>query len=84
MAESDMATSHNPVVLIPARLSSKRLPGKPLADIAGEPMIVHVLRRARDAALGPVWVACGDAAIADAVTAAGGQAFLKSPYHASG
>ncbi|MCH7888661.1 MAG: 3-deoxy-manno-octulosonate cytidylyltransferase [Proteobacteria bacterium] len=79
-----MATSHNPVVLIPARLSSKRLPGKPLADIAGEPMIVHVLRRARDAALGPVWVACGDAAIAEAVTAAGGQAVLTSPDHPSG
>ena len=79
-----MTTSCNPVVLIPARLSSKRLPDKPLADIAGEPMIVHVLRRAQEAALGPVWVACADAAIAEAVTAAGGQVAPTRPDHPSG
>ncbi len=79
-----MTTSCNPVVLIPARLSSKRLPDKPLADIAGEPMIVHVLRRAQEAALGPVWVASADAAIAEAVTAAGGQVAPTRPDHPSG
>ena len=44
----------NPIVLIPARLGSQRLPGKALAEIAGAPMIVHVWRRAMEAALGPV------------------------------
>ena len=45
------------VILIPARMAASRLPGKPLADIAGTPMIVHVLRRAEAARLGPVVVA---------------------------
>ena len=79
-----MTTSCNPVVLIPARLSSKRLPDKPLADIAGEPMIVHVLRRAQEAALGPVSGASADAASAEAVTAAGGQVAPTRPDHPSG
>ncbi|HZK90127.1 MAG TPA: 3-deoxy-manno-octulosonate cytidylyltransferase [Stellaceae bacterium] len=70
---------HNPIVLIPSRLASTRLPGKPLAPIAGEPMIVHVWRRAVAAALGPVVVACGDREIADAVEAAGGRAVLTAP-----
>ena len=74
----------NPIVLIPARLASERLPGKPLADIAGRPMIVHVLQRAEAAALGPVVVACAESAIADAVTGAGGRAVLTRPDHASG
>ena len=74
----------NPIVLIPARMASRRLPGKPLAEIAGRPMIVHVLERARAAALGPVVVACAEPAIADAVTAAGGRAMLTRPDHASG
>ena len=74
----------NPVVLIPARLASRRLPGKPLADIAGRPMIVRVLERARAAAIGPVVVACAEPAIADAVEGAGGRAVLTSPDHASG
>jgi len=74
----------NPVILIPARLASTRLPGKPLADIAGLPMIVHVLNRAREAALGPVAVACAEAAIAEAVTAAGGVAILTDPALPSG
>ena len=52
----------NPIVIIPARLSSTRLPGKPLADIWGEPMIVHVWRRAIEADVGPVLVAADDAA----------------------
>ena len=74
----------NPVVLIPARMASQRLPGKPLAEIAGRPMIVHVLERAEAAALGPVVVACAEPAIADAVTGAGGRAVLTRPDHASG
>jgi len=60
-------------------MASTRLPGKPLADIHGRPMIVHVLERAREADIGPVAVACGDAEIADAVRANGGVAVLTDP-----
>ena len=74
----------NPIVLIPARLQSVRLPNKPLADIAGEPMIVHVMRRAQEADLGRVVVACAEREIADAVTAAGGEAVLTRAVHVSG
>ncbi|MEQ8968591.1 MAG: 3-deoxy-manno-octulosonate cytidylyltransferase [Azospirillaceae bacterium] len=73
-----------PVVVIPARLASQRLPDKPLADIAGEPMIVHVWRRAVEAEVGPVVVACAEAAIAEAVRAAGGTALMTDPDHPSG
>ena len=72
------------VVLIPARLAATRLPGKPLADIHGLPMIVHVMRRAQEAALGEVVVATDADAIAQAVTAAGGRAVMTSADHASG
>jgi 3-deoxy-manno-octulosonate cytidylyltransferase (CMP-KDO synthetase) len=78
------AAPQNPIILIPARLASTRLPGKPLADIAGEPMIVHVWRRAVAAGVGPVVVACGDREIADAVEAAGGRAVLTDPHHSTG
>jgi 3-deoxy-manno-octulosonate cytidylyltransferase (CMP-KDO synthetase) len=74
----------NPLVLIPARMASTRLPGKPLADIAGEPMIVQVWRRAVEAAVGPVVVACAEAEIAAAVERAGGRAVLTRPDHPSG
>ena len=74
----------NPIVVIPARLASTRLPGKPLADIAGRPMIVHVWRRAVAAAVGPVVVACGDRAIAEAIEAAGGRAVMTDPRHPTG
>ena len=74
----------NPIILIPARLASTRLPNKPLADIAGLPMIVHVLNRAREAALGPIAIACADPSIAEAVTAAGGRAILTDPALPSG
>ena len=74
----------NPVVLIPARMASTRLPGKPLADIDGRPMIVHVLERAEAAAIGPVVVACAEAAIAEAVERAGGRAVITDPDHPSG
>ncbi|MGO9818292.1 MAG: 3-deoxy-manno-octulosonate cytidylyltransferase [Acidocella sp.] len=73
-----------PIILIPARLGSTRLPGKVLADIAGLPMIVHVLRRAQEAELGPVAVACGEAEVAEAVERAGGIAVLTDPDLPSG
>lgn len=66
----------NPIVLIPARLAATRLPNKPLAEIAGVPMIVHVWRRAIAAAVGPVVVACGNVAIAETIERAGGRAVL--------
>ena len=74
----------NPIVVIPARMASTRLPGKPLADIDGKPMIVHMLDRGREAGIGPVAVACGDPEIADAVRAAGGRAVLTDPALPSG
>jgi 3-deoxy-manno-octulosonate cytidylyltransferase (CMP-KDO synthetase) len=66
----------NPIVLIPTRLAATRLPNKPLADIAGMPMILHVWRRAVAAEIGPVVVACGDREIAEVVERAGGRAIL--------
>ncbi|MSP05357.1 MAG: 3-deoxy-manno-octulosonate cytidylyltransferase [Acetobacteraceae bacterium] len=74
----------NPIIIIPARMASTRLPGKPLADIHGRPMIVHVLDRAREAGLGPVVVACAEEIIAAAVRAAGGIAVLTDPHLPSG
>ena len=73
-----------PVVLIPARMASTRLPGKPLADIGGEPMIVHVWRRAVEAEVGPVVVATDDARVAAAVEAAGGRSVMTRAGHPSG
>lgn len=73
-----------PLVLIPARLASTRLPDKPLAEIAGMPMIVQVWRRAMEAGLGPVVVACGDREIFQAVRAAGGEAVMTRADHVSG
>jgi len=72
------------LILIPARMAATRLPGKPLADIAGVPMIVHVLRRAQEAKIGPVVVATDSRAIAAAVTQAGGRAVLTRDDHVSG
>lgn len=74
----------NPIVLVPARMSSTRLPGKPLADICGEPMIVHVWRRACEADVGPVVVAADSPEIVAAVEKAGGRAVLTRPDHPSG
>ncbi|HJO72926.1 MAG: 3-deoxy-manno-octulosonate cytidylyltransferase [Rhodospirillales bacterium] len=79
-----MSQPQNPVVVIPARMTAHRLPGKPLADIRGAPMIVHVWRRAAEADLGPVVVACAEAEIIDAVEAAGGHAVMTRPDHVSG
>lgn len=72
------------LVIIPARLAATRLPGKPLAIIAGEPMIVHVWRRAVEAGIGPVLVATDAPEIAAAVEAAGGAAVLTRADHPSG
>jgi 3-deoxy-manno-octulosonate cytidylyltransferase (CMP-KDO synthetase) len=74
----------NPILLIPARMASTRLPAKPLADIGGVPMIVRVLRQAEAACLGPVMVAAAEAEIAAAVIEAGGQAVLTDPDLPSG
>lgn len=72
------------LVVIPARMQSTRLPGKPLADIAGAPMIVHVWRRAMAAQVGRVVVAADGEDILAAVRGAGGEAVLTRPDHASG
>lgn len=79
-----MSSPANPIVVIPARMQSTRLPGKPLADIHGEAMIVHVWRRGMEADVGPVVVACAEPEIAEAVEAAGGRAVLTRPDHTSG
>jgi 3-deoxy-manno-octulosonate cytidylyltransferase (CMP-KDO synthetase) len=72
------------IVMIPARMAATRLPGKPLADIGGAPMIVHVWRRANEAAVGRVVVATDDVAIAAAVELAGGEAVMTRPDHPNG
>ena len=74
----------NPLLLIPARMASARLPGKPLADIGGVPMIVRVWARAVAAGLGPVVVAAGEPEIVAAVEKAGGRAVLTDPDLPSG
>ncbi|HBA43440.1 MAG TPA: 3-deoxy-manno-octulosonate cytidylyltransferase [Alphaproteobacteria bacterium] len=74
----------NPIILIPARLASTRLPDKPLAEIAGKPMIVQVWRRAMESGVGRVVVAAAEAQIVEAVTAAGGEAVLTDPDLPSG
>jgi 3-deoxy-manno-octulosonate cytidylyltransferase (CMP-KDO synthetase) len=77
-------TPTDTLVLIPARMAATRLPGKPLLDIAGLPMIVHVLRRAEAAQVGRVAVATDTTEIADAVIAHGGEAVMTRPEHPSG
>ena len=72
------------LVLIPARMASTRLPGKPLADIAGLPMIVHVLKRAVDAKIGTVAVATDSEPVFAAVEKAGGRAIMTRADHVSG
>lgn len=72
------------IILIPARMASTRLPGKPLADIAGLPMIVHVLRRAEAAHVGEAVVATDSEAVHTAVEKAGGRAFMTRSDHVSG
>lgn len=77
-------TETRALVLIPARMAATRLPGKPLLDIAGLPMIVHVLRRAESARIGRVVVATDALEIAQAVTAHGGEAVMTRSDHPSG
>ncbi len=72
------------LVVIPARMASARLPGKPLAEIAGAPMVVHVWRRASEARIGPVVVATDSHEIMAAVERAGGRAVLTRADHESG
>jgi 3-deoxy-manno-octulosonate cytidylyltransferase (CMP-KDO synthetase) len=72
------------VVTIPARMASTRLPGKPLADICGIPMIVHVWKRAMEAEVGRVLVATDSAEIASAVRNAGGEAVMTRADHTTG
>ncbi|MBZ9992421.1 3-deoxy-manno-octulosonate cytidylyltransferase [Mesorhizobium sp. BH1-1-4] len=72
------------LILIPARMASTRLPGKPLADIAGAPMIVHVARRAAEAGLGRVVVATDTQSVAEAVRAHGFEAVMTRIDHESG
>ena len=74
----------NPVIIIPARMKSVRLPGKPIADIAGKPMIVHVCERAEEACSGDVFVACAEQEIADVIAYAGKNFVLTDPDHPSG
>lgn len=84
MTQMPQLAALSPVILIPARLAATRLPDKPLADIRGRPMIVHVMQRALDSGLGRVVVACSEQAVADAVTAAGGEAVMTDPDLPSG
>jgi len=74
----------NPIILIPARMASTRLPGKPMLRIAGRPMILHVLDRARAANIAPIAVACAEQEVFDAVTADGGTAVITDPDLPSG
>ncbi|MBS0268338.1 MAG: 3-deoxy-manno-octulosonate cytidylyltransferase [Proteobacteria bacterium] len=78
------AVPQETLILIPARMQATRLPGKPLADIHGKPMIVHVWRRATEAKAGRVVVATDSAEILKAVKAAGGEAVMTRADHASG
>ncbi len=79
-----MTSPRNPIIVIPVRMASVRLPGKPLADIHGSPMIVHVWRRAVESGLGPVLVAAAEAEVARAVEDAGGRCVLTRADHPSG
>ena len=73
-----------PLILIPSRMASTRLPGKPLADINGLPMIVQVVNRAVEADIGHVVVAADTQEICDVVTAAGGEAIMTRSDHTNG
>lgn len=79
-----MTAPTNPIVIIPARLAATRLPDKPLADIAGTPLIVRIWQCAMAANIGRVVVACGDDAIKRAVEAVGGEAVMTDPALPSG
>jgi 3-deoxy-manno-octulosonate cytidylyltransferase (CMP-KDO synthetase) len=79
-----MTNNNAKIIIIPARLGASRLPNKPLADIAGKPMIQHVWERAMAADLAPVYVATDDRSIADVIEQAGGKVILTRADHPSG
>ena len=79
-----MTVKCTPLIIIPARIGATRLPRKPLADIAGKPMIRHVWERAVAGGLAPVWVASDDAEVCQVIKAAGGNAVMTSRDHPSG
>ncbi len=79
-----MSSADSTIIIIPARMSASRLPGKPLADIAGKPMIQHVWERASAADIAPVYVATDHQEIADVIRAAGGEAVITRDDHPSG
>ena len=72
------------IAVIPARLASTRLPRKPLADIAGKPMVVHVAERAREAGAARVVIATDAPEVVEAVAASGFEVLLTSPAHPTG
>lgn len=80
----DRPDRFNTIVVIPTRMAAMRLPGKALADICGEPMIVRVWRRAIAARVGPVLVASADQAICEVMQRVGGDAILTDPALPSG
>ena len=75
---------HTPIIVIPARMQATRLPGKPLAEINGRPMIAHVIDRAKEADIGPVVVADAENEIAEAAEQYGAKAVLTDPHLPSG
>ena len=79
-----MSQTLNPIVVIPARLQSIRLPNKPLAEMGGKTMIEHVWRRCVESNCGPVLVAAAEPEIADVITACGGDVILTDPDLPSG
>ena len=79
-----MIENHNTIVIIPARMAATRLPGKPLADINGLPMIVQVWKRALEANIGSVLVAAAESEIAHAIRAHGGDSIVTTPNLPSG
>jgi 3-deoxy-manno-octulosonate cytidylyltransferase (CMP-KDO synthetase) len=79
-----MIEHHNTIIIIPARMAASRLPGKPMADICGLPMIVHVWRRALEAKIGHVMVAAAENEIAEAIRSQGGDAIVTDANLPSG
>ena len=79
-----MKQSHKMVILIPARMAASRLPGKPMADIHGKPLIEHVWNQAVSSDIAPVYVATDHQDIYDHITSIGGKAVMTSADHPSG
>ena len=79
-----MIKDNKKIIIIPARLAASRLPGKPLAEIDGKPMIQLVWERAIAADIAPVYVATDDRDIANVITSVGGKAVMTRTDHPSG